>query len=220
MRIVVVGGGKVGYHLARTLIGHDHEVFVIEENRNRCGEVANRLDIPVFCGDGTAPEILGNETFGEVHAVLAVTGLDEVNLVCCELAKKLFPGCKTVARVNDPKNTSVMFKLGVDIPVSSTDTISRLLEREIDSSRVKKLYTISHGDASINQLIIPIDFRKTQTPLSQMNLPAEAIVVGVTRQRNFFIPSGATCLQAGDEVLIICHDTVVHDVCQIFGLDQ
>ena len=218
MKIVIVGGGKVGFYLAKTLLENGHDPFIIEVDRDRCAMISNQLDIPVFCGDGSSVDLLQNSLFDDISAFAAVTGLDEVNLVACQLGKKLFRSCKTVARVNDPKNVSVMYKLGVDIPISTTDNISRLLEREIDSSRVKHLMSLGRGEASINQLVIPDTYQWGSVPIQELGLPEEAIIVSVTRQGEFFIPNGNTRLHRQDEIILISRDSAVHQMCTIFAL--
>ena len=199
MKIVIVGGGKVGFYLAKTLLENGHDPFIIEVDRDRCAMISNQLDIPVFCGDGSSVDLLQNSLFDDISAFAAVTGLDEVNLVACQLGKKLFRSCKTVARVNDPKNVSVMYKLGVDIPISTTDNISRLLERE-------------------NQLVIPDTYQWGSVPIQELGLPEEAIIVSVTRQGEFFIPNGNTRLHRQDVIILISRDSAVHQICTIFGL--
>jgi len=127
MTVIVVGGGKVGFYLARTLMEHGHKPRIIEESKETCARIANDLDIPIFCGDGSTIEALQNAGIEEADALISVTGKDENNLIACQLAKKEFHVKRTVARVNNPKNMSIMKQLGVDIPISSTDNIARLL---------------------------------------------------------------------------------------------
>lgn len=149
MNVIVVGGGKVGYYLAETLLEHDHKPFVIETDKEICRKIANNLDIPVINGDGTTPEALESAGVEHCKAFVSVTGQDQVNLIACQLAKKRYGVGRTVARVNNPKNLQVMKRLGVDIPVSSTDSIARLIEREIDVATIKRLLSINRGEATI-----------------------------------------------------------------------
>ena len=105
MRVMIVGGGKVGYYMAKTLLDHGHQPIVIEKDRKLCSQVANDLDIPVTQGDGSTVEYLEAAGCGRCQALVAVTGRDEVNLITCQIAKRVFHVEKTVARVNNPKNT-------------------------------------------------------------------------------------------------------------------
>ncbi|PWM22540.1 MAG: potassium transporter TrkA, partial [Oscillospiraceae bacterium] len=119
MKVVVVGGGKVGFYLSSTLLEHGHSPVVIERNPRLCQKIANQLDMRVICGDGSSLDALEAADVSHADALVSVTGTDEDNLVICELAKRHFKVPRTVSRVNNPKNADVMKRLGVDIAVSS-----------------------------------------------------------------------------------------------------
>ena len=129
MNICIIGGGKVGFHLAKELIHHKHRVTVIEQDKKLCYVISNQLDVKIINGDGTSIDVLNTAGLNSDYNVfIGTTGTDEVNLISCQLAKKVFGIEKTVARVNNPKNTNIMSKLGVDFTVSTTLTIAKLLE--------------------------------------------------------------------------------------------
>ena len=88
MKVTVIGGGKVGYYLVRTLIEHGHEPTVIEYNRAVCEHIANEMDISIICGDATRLEVLENAEIQDSNALVSVTGSDETNLIVCQLARK------------------------------------------------------------------------------------------------------------------------------------
>ena len=124
MNVIVIGGGKVGFYLCKTLLEHGHQPLIIEKNKRTCEYASTQLDIPTINADGSTIEALTAANASRSDAVIAVTGLDQDNLISCQLAKEIFHVPKTVARVNNPKNAAVMKKLGVDIPISSTDNIA------------------------------------------------------------------------------------------------
>lgn len=133
MKVCIIGGGKVGFHLANKLMHHNHQVVVVEQDKKICYTIANQLDTKIINGDGSSIDILNIAKVDKSFDVfIATTGIDEVNLVSCQLAKKVFGINKTVARVNNPKNTIIMSKLGVDFTVSTTSTIAKLLEIEAE----------------------------------------------------------------------------------------
>lgn len=88
MNVIVVGGGKVGYYLAETLLEHGHKPFVIETDKEICRKIANNLDIPVINGDGTTLGALESAGVEHCDAFVSVTGQDQVNLIACQLAKE------------------------------------------------------------------------------------------------------------------------------------
>lgn len=181
MNVIVVGGGKVGYYLTKTLMEHGHGPHLIENSRYLCKQLANDLDVPVFHGDGTTIEALEAVGTGEADALIAVTGHDQDNLIACQLAKRKFGVERTVARVNNPKNAAVMKQLGVDIPISSTDNIARLLEREVDTAAIKQLLALNRGQASLSELQMPARYKRHGVKLMDLDLPAESVIVTITR---------------------------------------
>ncbi len=90
MKVIVVGGGKVGYFLAQTLTEHGHEPHIVEKDKHLCAKIANELDYPVVCGDCTLIEVLEGAGARDAEGLVAVTGRDEDNLVACQLAKQYF----------------------------------------------------------------------------------------------------------------------------------
>ena len=210
MRVIIVGAGKVGYYLAQTLLSHGHKPIVIEPEKELCFRLANNLDVPVICGDGTTVAALESAHNDHCDAFVSATGQDEVNLIACQLAKKRYGVPKTVARVNNPKNLEVMKRLGVDIPVSSTDNIAQLIEREIDISVMKQLLSINRGEATISEIEIPKGYRKNGITLSELDLSNECVVVSVTRKGELIIPRGNTQIFAEDKLIVICRNEFAH----------
>ena len=155
MKVTIIGGGKVGYYLVRTLIEHGHEPTVIESNREVCTHMANEMDIPIICGDATRLEILEAAGVQNSSALISVTGSDETNLIVCQLAKKKFGIAKTVAKSNNPKNVAVMEALGIDNVINSTNSIASLIEREVDTSRIKQLLSLNSGEVTLFEVQLP-----------------------------------------------------------------
>lgn len=204
MRIVIIGGGKVGHYLAVSMLERKNIVSVIEQDRHCCQRLADSIDAEVIFGDGTDPEVL--EAAGIQHAdcLVAVTGSDETNLVAVQLAKEQFHIPKAIARTNDPRNLETMRALGVDIPVSSTGIITRLIEQEMGAAEMHLLATLNKGRASICAMVLPRDSRLHQRRLQDIELPVGSLIVSIVRGDSMIIPNGSTVLQAGDEVVAVC----------------
>lgn len=218
MKVIVVGGGKVGYYLTKTLFEHGHKPHLIEKERDACSRAANSLEVPVICGDGSTIDVLESAQTRGADALIAVTGRDQDNLVACQLAKQLFHVQRTVARVNNPKNASVMKQLGVDLPVSSTDNIARLLEHEIDGSPIRQLMALNQGDTSLCELLIPQQYKLDGVRLLELQLPEESIIVSITRDGRLIIPRGNTQILGGDKVLAICSSRFTQELSRKIGL--
>ena len=131
MYILIVGGGKVGYYLTKTLVNEGYEVLLIEKNPKKVAVYGERFGSVVVEGDGAELGTLEAAGAARADVVVAVTGDDEDNLVVCQTAKKLFNVPRTIARVNNPKNEEIFKKLGIDVTVSSTNLLLSIIEQEI-----------------------------------------------------------------------------------------
>lgn len=212
MNVTIVGGGKVGYYLVRTLIEHDHEPTVIETNRLVCEKIANEMDIPIICGDAARLEILENAGIAHSDALVSVTGSDETNLIVCQLAKKKFGVPKTVAKSNNPKNVAVMQALGIDNVINSTDSIASLIEREVDTSRIKQILSLNGGEVTLFEVELPRDYVYEGKMLMDIKLPVLFNIVSITRNGCMIIPRGQSMLKSGDKLLVISETDAVREI--------
>jgi len=218
MNIMIIGGGKIGFYLAKTLLEENHNVHLIEASRENCNYIANNLDIPIYCGDGTTIETLEIAGIKKIDILIAVTGKDENNLIACQLAKMRWGTKKTIARVNNPKNVSVVRQLGVDTVVSSVEIISNLIQQEIDIAGIKVLSSIGGGKASVLQLRIPEDSPVNGQALRNIELPPDTVMTSIIRAGELIIPRGETKLYSGDEIIIVSALDRSHKLERLFGL--
>lgn len=205
MKVVIVGGGKVGYYVAKTLIEDGIGVSIIEKNESACRKIADELDIPVICDDGTTVEAQLSAGTVNADAFIAVTGSDEDNIVAAQIAKRKFEVDRVIARANNPKNVKAMKLLGVDIAVSSTQVITNLIEMEIDSE-VRLLATLNRGEAGIVELVADSDFNTEKLPLSAISLPRNCIIIAVVSDGQLIIPRGDTVIKPGDRITAIAEN--------------
>ena len=205
MKAIIVGGGRVGFYLTKTLLEHGYGVTIIERDKEQSRYCANNLEAEVACGDGTSAEMLLSCGVEKADCVIAVTGRDECNLIACQVAKKAFGVRKTIAKVNNPKNADVMKRLGVDIVVSAIDNIIQLLEHEVDFSAIKKLLTIDEefDDASLVEITLPENYVYEGKKLAELSLPEQCNIACINRGGRTIIPRGATILWSGDIVMVV-----------------
>lgn len=206
MKTIIVGGGKIGFYLAKALLEHGNTVALIEQSKEQCRFCANELSslgVEVICGDGTDDDVLRSCNAQNADAVIAVMGQDENNLVCCQIAKRFFGVKKTIAKVNNPKNAEMLKLLGVDIVISATDNIIQLMEREVDISAIKELIPLNGGEASLVEITLPEDYRLDGTALMDIALPKNCNIVCVSRGGHTIIPRGPTALLSGDILLAV-----------------
>lgn len=203
MYVVVVGGGKVGYYLVRTLVQEGHRVGLIERYEDICAEFASEFNIMAINGDGTDLDYLEQANISEAQVIAAVTGKDEENLAICQLAKRHFSVPRAIARVNNPKNVSIFEKLGVDVAVSSTSIIANLIENEVTVGDIKTLLTFQKGDMSIVETQIPRKSPVADLAVKQIPLPRDCVLVSIIREGSVIIPRGNTVLRAMDSVVAL-----------------
>lgn len=203
MNIVIIGGGKVGYYLAKTLLPNKHKVTVVEPKKELCEKIANELNISVINGDGTNIEYLSEAQVEKANIFIAVTGKDEDNLIACQLAKSNFGVKRTISRVNNPKNIQVFERLGVDMPVSSTSIIADLIEQEVDYTGMKTLMKLKNGKIVLSEIRISENSPVCNKSLKEINIPRDCILISVIRDEEVIIPNGFTVLQKGDYIIAV-----------------
>lgn len=219
MRIIVVGGGKIGYYLCRTLIEHGHDPVLVEYEEKTAVRLADELDIPVVWGDGTMLEPLVSAGIEKADALVAVTGDDEKNLVACQLAKTTFGVKRAVAKANDPKNADIMRQLGIDNTVSATANIARMIEQEVDLANVKQLISLNQGGSGIFELTLPEDYCYDGKYLIDIKLPDQSIITAIQRGGECIIPRGRTAIRSGDRLLVMANNDVIYKVKEKLKLD-
>jgi trk system potassium uptake protein len=149
MFVLVIGGGKVGYYLAKELIESGHEVVLMEKDRERADQIADEIGSIVIAHDGCEGKYLAEAGANRADIVAAVTGDDEDNLVICQMAKHHFDVPRTIARVNNPKNEDLFKHLGVDELISPTRMILGSIEQDIPVHELLHLAALGGGELEI-----------------------------------------------------------------------
>lgn len=202
MRVIIIGSGKIGRHLARELAEAGHAVTVAESDPEVARRLAESVDALVLEGDGTSMGILKDAEVSRADWLLAVTGQDDVNLTACELAETL--GAKRVlARLNDPRNRATFDALGIPV-VAVTDLISQLISRELDIRHLERIALLARGRISLIE--IDVDSRAAARAVAQLGLPAQTVLVAVIREgaaEEVVVPRGDTVVGPGDRVLVV-----------------
>ncbi|MFA5866978.1 MAG: TrkA family potassium uptake protein [Actinomycetota bacterium] len=209
MYVVIVGGGKVGSYLAKMLTDTGYEVTLVEERKEQVVKI--REDMPelnVILGDGCEPYILDESRVLKADAVVAVTGHDEDNIVVCMLAKLEYEVPNTIARINNPKNEWLFREsFGVDVALSNTHMIAKLLQEEIALGDIVTLLKLRKGDVSLVEVTLADDSAAVGQAVKDLSLPAEVVLVTVIHGNELILPKGTTVLQAGDEILAVTTGT-------------
>ncbi len=219
MYIVVVGAGKVGYYLAKTLLHEEHEVLIIERDPAKVEFYGERLGSVVVKGDGAEASVLAAAGAGRADVVVAVTGDDEDNLVICQVAKNKFNVERTIARVNNPKNEHLFRLLGVDVTVSQTNFILNLIGQAIPERSFIHLMNLRHAGLAIVEASITERSPVANRTLDQIDLPVSCAIAAVARGNDVIVPNGQTLLEPGDEIIAVTHLAEENELRELLVID-
>jgi trk system potassium uptake protein TrkA len=201
--IIVVGGGKVGYYLTKTLLNEGHEILLIERDLAKVEIYNERFGSVVLGGDGAEASTLAAAGAARADVVIAVTGEDEDNLVVCQMAKQKFHVKRTIARVNNPKNEQLFRLLGVDVTVSQTNYILNLIEQAIPERAFIHLLNLRHADLAIIEATIDSRSPISGRSIDDVEFPVECVIAAISRGPDLIVPKGTTVIQPGDEVIAV-----------------
>lgn len=198
--VAIIGGGNVGYMLAKNLEVMKIKSKIIEKNYDRCEFLAQALNSTlVINGDGTDLKLLDEEEIGSCDVVISVTNNDERNLLCSLLVKQL--GVKRViARVSKVVNIPLFERVGIDIAVSSKTSAINEVRNDLDEADVDILATVEQGEAEV--LEIPVKNEFDGQFIKDIRFPAPAIIGVIQRRSHIIIPKGDTQIKMKDILIV------------------
>ena len=203
MYIVVVGGGKVGYYLAKELLQAGHELVILEKNGARARQISDELGSIVLNRDGCEGKHLAEAGANRASIVAAVTGDDEDNLVVCQMAKHHFDVPRTIARVNNPKNAELFRHLGVDEIISPTSMVLASIEQDIPVHELLHLAQLKGGELDLVEAQIAAGSPAVGRRPNEIALPEGCSLFLLLRGSNVQQIRPDTVFQAGDKVLAV-----------------
>ncbi len=214
MRALIIGGGRIGSYLAQAMREAKHGVIVIEPQEERARDLAARTSALVVTGDGTDVRLLEEVEASRADMVLALTGIDEVNLVACQLARTAF-GCKKVlARLNDPANRPTFAALNVPV-VSVTDLIVQVISREV---ALEDLIEANLAESSqVGVVEVRVAESAGSRTVGDLPLPTATVLVVVRRGATTFVPDGKTILAPGDHITAVTATGQEGDLSRVLG---
>ena len=198
--VAIIGGGNVGFMLAKNLEVMKIKSKIIEKNYERCEFLSQELNSTlVINGDGTDLKLLDEEEIGSCDVVISVTNNDERNLLCSLLVKQL--GVKRViARVSKVLNIPLFEKVGIDIAVSSKTSAINEVRNDLDEADVDILATVEQGEAEVLEIPVKSDFDGKL--IKDIRFPAPAIIGVVQRRSHIIIPKGDTQIKMRDILIV------------------
>lgn len=203
-KVMIIGGGKTGFYLAKKLAEVGTSVKVIEISKERCHYLAANLeDVMVLNGDATDITLLEDENLNEMDAVVTATGFDEENLLLALIAKQ--HGIEDViAKVSRDSYAGLTGTMGIDVALNPLDISASNILRMVQGSRHLISSHLIQGQAEIIEVQAGDHMAIMNVPLKELKLPQSILVVAIDRNDELIIPSGDTRIQEGDKAIILC----------------
>lgn len=208
MKIIIVGCGKIGTTLAEQLSSEHHDLVVIDTNPQKIQQLSESIDVMGIVDNGASINVLSDAGIEDAHLLIAVTGSDELNLLCCVIAKKVSK-CHTIARVRNPlynkERNFIRKSLGITMIINpelaSAIEISRLLR----FPSAIELDTFAKGRVELLKFKLLPEFRLSGMSVMEIvdKLRCNVLICGVERGEEVFIPSGNFILRDNDLISIM-----------------
>lgn len=207
MQILIVGCGNVGQTLVQQLSKEGHNITVIEEKNAVLQDVVNSYDVMGIVGNGASYSIMKDAGIDKAELMIAVTDSDELNLLCCLIAKKA-GNCHTIARVRNPiykkEINFIKEELGLSMVINPEETAANEAERLLKLPSATKIETFARGRAELVKLVIDENSRLCDKALKDIppDLKKQILISVVSRGNQVYIPDGNFIIRAGDEITI------------------
>ena len=219
---VLIGGGRVAYHLAQQLIEMGVKVKIIEIDHERCLELSDRLNkVDISCADGTDHDILEEERVYDADAVVTLTGIDEENILLSLLAKNNGVE-KVVTKVNRMSLMQLSDTLDLDSIISpKTITVNQILQyvsarQNSMGNSVTTLYRLVNDRLEAIEFVVRDEKDYVGVPLKKLKLRSGILIASIVRGNELIIPKGDDCLKVNDSVVVVTTTKGMHDLSNIF----
>lgn len=222
--VIIVGGSRIAYYLARQLSVQGIKVKIIEQNHQRCIDLAQRFPYATIIeGDGSDEEILLEEGVANTDALVCLTGLDEENIILSMAAKHLGVK-KAIAKINRASLAAMIDKMGVDNIVSPKTIVAsqmigylRAKSSDDENSSVQTLYKLVNDQVEALEFVVTSKFKYISKRLMDMKLKDNILVAGISRGNEMIVPKGHDTLELNDHIIIIAKSSKIKNLNDIIG---
>lgn len=223
LKIIIVGCGKVGAALTERLCKEGHDITVIDKDQRHVQEIADHYDVMGLVGNGASYSVQMEAGIENTDLIIAVTGSDELNLLCCTIAKQV-GDCAAIARVRTPDYSKevnyLREKLGLAMIINPDLEAAREAARILSLPTALEVDAFAHGQAELVKFCIPqgnVLCDKTIMELGKEELVGDILICAVERGEEVYIPSGDFRLMAGDNVSVVSARSAVRKFLQRIG---
>ena len=218
-KVIICGGGRVSYYLSTQLCKIGMQVKIIEIDEKKCENLCELLPkATVINGDATDHDLLIEEGIQDADALIALTGMDEENIIMSLFAKSQGVS-KIIVKVNEDRRARMIQEFGIDSIVSAkaatADAILsyvRARRNSQGSANVETMYQLVDGKVEALEFIVKSQTSYTGIPLKDLSLKVNNLIACIARKRKIIIPNGDDCIQVGDSVIIITMEKHIQDI--------
>lgn len=219
--IMILGGGKTTYYLAKMLLNSGNNVKIIDKNKEVCTNISKVLnDASVINGDGAEQELLLEAGLRSSDAFVSLTGMDEENILISYYASSQNVP-KVITKVNREEFANMAENLGLDCIISPKQIVSNVIVRYARAlqnslgSNMETLYKLMDSQAEALEFNIHPNFKFLNVPIKDMSLSSNTLIAGIIRGRKTIIPSGDDVILSGDKIIIIAVGRRINDLSDI-----
>jgi trk system potassium uptake protein TrkA len=227
MRVIVVGAGEVGYHLAERLAAENHDVVVIEREPDLAQRIQSQLDVLVIQGNGASLACLEKAAIDDTELLLAVTNYDEVNLIACLIASQFGVRLK-VARVSNPeyyekRRVLEEKRFGADLLINPEFECAREILKLFHRTEASDVAEFADGRVIL--LALPVHegapvAGQTLEEIGRTLAERHFLTVAIDRDGGSIIPNGSTALQPGDQIYLVAEAQYLSDAYRLLDLER
>ena len=218
-KVIICGGGRVSYYLAAKLCRMGMVVKIIEIDREKCENLCELLpDAIIINGDVSDHDLLLEEGIRDADAFIALTGMDEENIISSLFAKGQGVS-KIIVKVNEEGRARMIEDFGLDSIVSAKSATAdailsyvRARRNSQGSANVETMYQLIDGRVEALEFIVKAKTRYTDIPLKDLSLKSNNLIACIARGQNIIIPNGNDCIRAGDNVIVVTMEKQIQDI--------
>ena len=208
-RVLIIGGGRIGFRLARMLEDRPVQTKIIEKDADRCRVLAERLNKAVVLhGDGSDQGLLSEENVRDMDAVITLTSDEETNILASLLAKRM-GAKKTVTQISRFSYFPLMSTIGLEQVVSPRLSAINSILQHIRKGKVLSAISIKGEQAEVIEAMALETSDIVGKPLQRISLPKGVLVTAIIREDNVIIPSGESVIEPGDRIIVFAQRQAV-----------
>ncbi|WP_338031060.1 Trk system potassium transporter TrkA [Desulfovibrio ferrophilus] len=224
LKVIIIGAGEVGYHIARRLSAEAKDVVIIDRDPKALKRIIESIDVQIIEGSGSVPGILQSAGIDEADVLLAVTDSDEINIIACTFASALAPDIVKLARIRNDEYVnvgehSVKTLLNIDKTINPDVEVVKAIEQAVTVPQASEIIDFSGGRVKL------VGYRIGESSVvgrKLIHLPElmqglSVIIAAIVRGEKLIIPSGEDVIEQDDLVYFVCMEDRVHDIMASLG---